>query len=93
MRLRRMPQARVDLAEIVALIARDDPNAAERVYDRIFATAALLLEQRALGRPGCVDGTRELVVPNTPYVVPYRRRKGVVQLLAVIHSKRAFAAG
>jgi toxin ParE1/3/4 len=83
-----MPQARADLAEIVAYIARDDPDAAERVYDRIFASAALLLEQSALGRPGRVDGTRELVVPHTPYIVPYRSRKGVVQLLAVIHSKR-----
>ena len=83
-----MPQARTDLAGIVAYIARDDPDAAERVYDRIFATAALLLEQPALGRPGRVDGTRELVVPHTPYIVPYRSRKGVVQLLVVIHSKR-----
>ncbi len=83
-----MPQARADLAEIVAYIARDDPDAAERAYKRIFAATALLLEQPALGRPGRVDGTRELVVPHTPYIVPYRCRMSAGQLLAATHARR-----
>jgi plasmid stabilization system protein ParE len=93
MRLRWMPQARKDLAEIIAYIARDDPTAAERVYDRLVSAAALLLEQPGMGRPGRVDGTRELVVPRTPCALPYRVRvgsQGVVQILAVIHSSRQF---
>jgi toxin ParE1/3/4 len=88
MRLRWTPQARADLAEIVEYIARDDPATAERVYVRIFEAAALLLDQPGLGRPGRVDGTRELVVPRTPFIVPYRVRGDVVDILAVIRSSR-----
>jgi len=93
MRLRWMPQARNDLAEIIAYIARDNPAAAEGVYDRLVAAAALLIEQPGMGRPGRVGGTRELVVPRTPYILPYRVRDasgGVVQILAVIHSSRRY---
>ena len=91
MRLRWMPQARKDLAEIIAYIARDNPSAAARVYDRIVAGAAVLLDQPWTGRPGRVDGTRELVVSRTRYILPYRVREGpdgAVQILAVIHSSR-----
>jgi len=86
-----MPQARSDLAELVTFIARENPTAARHVYERIFAAASLLLDQPAMGRPGRVDGTRELIVPRTRYILPYRVRggaSGTVQILAVIHSSR-----
>lgn len=86
-----MPQARADLTEIVAYIAHDNPDAAERVYERILAAAALLREQQGLGRAGRVEGTRELVVPRTRYILPYRVRmgaRGAVEILAVLHSSR-----
>ena len=42
----------------------------------------------AVGRPGRVPGTRELVVSRTPYVIPYRVREGVVEILRVVHARR-----
>jgi toxin ParE1/3/4 len=39
----------------------------------------------ALGRPGRVAGTRELVIPRTPYIVPYRVNGDVVQIITVLH--------
>ena len=42
----------------------------------------------ALGRPGRVEGTRELVVPDTPYLVPYRGRGHAVEILRVFHGAR-----
>jgi plasmid stabilization system protein ParE len=91
-----MPQARADLGDIVDYIARDDPDAAERVYKRIFAAATLLLEQPGLGRAGRVEGTREFIVPRTLYMLPYRVRggaKGRVEILAVIHMSRQWPEG
>jgi toxin ParE1/3/4 len=90
-RLRWTPQARSDLGDIVAYIARDDPDAAERVYNRIFAAATLLVEQPGLGRAGRVEGTRELIVPRTLYMLPYRVRggaKSMVEILSVVHTSR-----
>jgi toxin ParE1/3/4 len=39
-----------------------------------------------MGRPGRVIGTRELIVPGTPYVVAYRVRESTMEVLAVMHS-------
>jgi plasmid stabilization system protein ParE len=38
-----------------------------------------------VGRPGRVDSTRELVVPHSSYVVPYRIRHELIEILAVLH--------
>jgi len=42
------------------------------------------------GRTGRVPGTRELVVPRTPFVIPYRVMGREVHVLAVLHGKRAW---
>ena len=39
----------------------------------------------ALGRPGRVPSTRELVVVGTPYVVAYRIERTVVLVLHILH--------
>jgi plasmid stabilization system protein ParE len=51
----------------------------------IRAAAARLLDHPALGRPGRVPGTRELVVSGTPYILPYRVQGETVQILHVLH--------
>ena len=45
-----------------------------------------LQEFPAIGRPGRVEGTRELVIADTPYIVPYRVEDGVVQIITVLHN-------
>lgn len=41
-----------------------------------------------LGRAGRVPETRELVIPDTPYLVPYTVRADVVEIHAVLHGAR-----
>lgn len=69
-------------------IARDDPDAARRTVARIAAAAERLADHPALGRPGRVAGTRELVVPGAPFIIPYRVTEGVVEILRVLHTSR-----
>jgi toxin ParE1/3/4 len=74
-------------------IARDSPAAASRVVTAIATAVDNLAEYPAMGRPGRVPGTRELVVPNTPYIIPYRVRRNTVEVLRVFHAARKWPSG
>ena len=41
-----------------------------------------------IGRAGRVEGTKELVIDGTPYVVPYRTKGERIEILRVYHSSR-----
>ncbi len=71
-------------------IAQDDPAAASLVAQRIADTVNLLSHNPALGHPGRIHGTRELVVPGTRYIIPYRVRPRLkrIELLRVFHTSR-----
>jgi toxin ParE1/3/4 len=69
-------------------IARDNPAAAANVVLAIQTAIAQLARYPAMGRPGRVTGTRELIVPGTPYVIPYRVRNQRVEILRIFHAAR-----
>lgn len=69
-------------------IAKDTPENAGAVPARIVKSVDLLANQPQMGRPGRVPGTRELVVPDTPYIIPYRVRGEYLELIAVLHGRR-----
>ncbi|MCA0032521.1 type II toxin-antitoxin system RelE/ParE family toxin [Mesorhizobium sp. B263B2A] len=74
------------LDEIGAHIEKDNPEAAARVIARILSAAELLIEQLAMGRVGRIKATRELVLVDIPYIVPYRVSRDAVEILTVIHA-------
>ena len=83
------PEAVEDLASLRAYIEQDDPAAAQRVALHIVRNIATLLSQHPdMGRPGRVPGTRELVIPRTPFIVPYRVQGDTIQVLRVFHGAR-----
>lgn len=88
MRIRWLRTALRNLDDEAAYIAMDDPEAARMVVRRVLDAVAALENQPALGRPGRVAGTRELVVLRTHYIVPYRVRGQTVEILRVFHTAR-----
>jgi toxin ParE1/3/4 len=88
LRVRWLQQALFDLDEIEAYIARDNTAAAAEVILKIIEAVSLLRAQQGIGRAGRVPGTKELVVPGLPYIVPYRVKDEVVQVLRVYHTSR-----
>jgi toxin ParE1/3/4 len=87
-RIKWLARALANLETEARYIARDKPLAAVRIVQTINDTIDLLQHHAALGRPGRVAGTRELVIPGTPYIVPYRVRDGEIQILRVFHGAR-----
>lgn len=91
MRLRWTRLAERDLDQIGDYIGQDNPAAAARVVLELIDQAETLLpEHPAIGRPGRVLGTRELVIGNLPYIIAYRVRERDVEILRVLHTARAW---
>lgn len=81
--------ADTDLESIVAYIAEDNPRAAAGIVMKIIRIVEDHLSQTpAMGRPGRVPKTRELIVPDTPYIVAYRIKDKNLEVLRVIHGSR-----
>ena len=70
----------------VEYIAQDKPLAAKNVAQKIWDSSQFLADQPGLGRPGRVFGTRELIIPDLPFILPYIEKSGVIYILRVIHT-------
>jgi addiction module RelE/StbE family toxin len=89
LRLRWTRLAESDLDNIADYIGQDNPAAAARVILELIDQAeSSLTRHTALGRPGRVLGTRELIVGGLPYVIPYRVRDDDIEILRVLHTSR-----
>ena len=88
MRIVWTPRAQRNLRDAARYLTQFNPFAALSMIRTIRAAPTQLLHHPASGRPGRIEGTRELVVPGTSYVLPYRVRDGRVEILAVLHTSR-----
>lgn len=86
-------RALADLHALSSHIAEHNPQAADRLRNRLVAAIALLEAYPLSGRAGRVAETRELIVAGTSFVIPYRVRDGQLQILAVLHGAREWPAG
>ena len=86
--LRRAAQG--DLDRIADWIGKDNPRAAASVVSRIRDHIDLLQEDNLadMGRPGLIEGTRELI--EYPYIIIYRveKERNEVVVLSIIHGAR-----
>jgi toxin ParE1/3/4 len=88
LRIRWTNQASADLDNIEAYITQDSPRGAVKTVLGIIEAVEQLREFPALGRAGRVVGTRELVLPDQPYIVPYRVKDNIIEIIAVFHTSR-----
>lgn len=77
-----------DLNQAHDFIEAVNPRAAGSTIDRIERAVSALTVHPNAGRPGRIEGVRELVVVGTPFIVPYRVRGNRVEILGVIHGAR-----
>lgn len=72
-------------------IAQDNPLAAVTQGDRIEDQVDQLLEHPQIGRPGRKQGTRELVISRTPFIVVYRVKGKRIELLRLLHGSQKWS--
>ena len=87
-----LPRAERDFDSIVEFIAADNPDAAVSQGEEIHEQILGLERFPERGRRGRVDGTLELVVLRTPYIVAYRIKVNQVQILRILHSSQTWPA-
>jgi addiction module RelE/StbE family toxin len=85
MRLEWTVKAIEDLRAAGVFIALDNPEAAQRMAERVREAAEYLIDHPNMGRPGRIVNTRELVVTGTPFIIVYWARGGAVQMLRLLH--------
>jgi toxin ParE1/3/4 len=88
MRLEWSACALADRSAIFDYIEADSPRAAIAVDDRIREEVEVLARSPQSGRKGRVEGTRELVISRTPYIVAYRITGNTVRILRALHGSR-----
>ena len=88
MKIRYTRRALAHIAEIRAYIEKDRHGAAQAVGENIRAAVSHLVQFPEAGRPGRVDGARELVIPRLPFIVAYRIKDDHVDVLAILHTAR-----
>ena len=79
-----------NLEQVQQYIAVDDPETAIQVVLRIQTAVQQLETFPMMGKTGRVDGTRELVIPNTSFIVIYRVQGKAVQILRILHASKKY---
>lgn len=90
MQVKWLSKALQNLNDEANYIAQEDPIAAKLIVQRIFDSVNLLPDNPFMGNPGRIHATRELVVPDTRYIIPYRVRPRLnrIEILRVFHTSR-----
>ena len=82
------PRAHAEYLNAVRYIAKERPAIAIEQGDLVRQAAGRLADYPRMGRPGRRRGTRELVVPGTPFIVVYRIQEQdarQIQVIRVLH--------
>ena len=82
-----------DLTHMRKYIARENPEAARDTALKIVDATDRNNQFPEVGRIGRVNGTRELVVPGTQYLIVYRMKKKAIHLVRVLHGRQVWPKG
>jgi toxin ParE1/3/4 len=82
------PQAEADIDAIADFIALDNPLAAERWVDELFATFLMLGRRPGMGRPreDVAFGLRTF--PKGRYLIVFRRSGETTTIVRIVHGAR-----
>ena len=76
-----------DLESQLSYIQRENQDIVSRIAVQIKKATEALDTFPHLGRPGVVEGTRELVFPHLPFVCVYRIRDDRIEILRILHQR------
>ena len=88
MRIRWTPAAADDLETIADYVSAHWPAFAKQTVRTIYQAIQDLKVMPHRGRMGRAEGTRELVIPDLPYMVVYRLKNDSLEILRIYHASQ-----
>lgn len=79
-----------DLDSAAEYIAIENPQAAERIAERIWQSGESLSDHPEIGRKGRIEGSREWVISHTPYLIAYRVRNNQIEIMRILHGRQSW---
>lgn len=86
-----LPKAITNRDAQISRIAKDSAKAAIEQGDRIEQQINQLIAHPEIGRAGRKQGTRELVISHTPFIVIYRIRGNRIELIRLLHGAQQWS--
>ncbi len=77
-----------DRLQIFEYISQENPIAAITCDEEIGKQVGSLIRFPEIGRTGRVEGTRELVISGTPFIVAYEVDLQKIHILRVLHGSQ-----
>lgn len=88
MQIRWTQAAAADLEHISNYLRQHHPRYRQATIRHIYETVRSLKDSPHRGRPGRVEGTREILFPPMPYVAVYRVREQSLEVLRIWHTSQ-----
>jgi toxin ParE1/3/4 len=82
------PRFLAEMKHQIAWISERNPPAALAAEARVRVALRRLGRLPKMGRPGRIEGTRELSVYKTRFIIAYRVRDDAVEVAALLHSSQ-----
>ena len=86
MRIRWTPPAAGDLQSISDYLKEHHPPYRQRTMRKLYERIRALKDTPYHGRPGRIEGTREILFSPLPYVAVYRVRDQTIEVWRIYHT-------
>ncbi len=67
-----------------------NPTAAQELIIKIQNAANQLENYPFMGKSGRVEGTKELIISNSPYILIYRVKDESVEIIRILHTSKRY---
>lgn len=71
-------------------VFQENPTTAQELIIKIQNAANQLQKYPFMGKNGRVEGTRELIISNSPYILIYRVKEESVEVLRILHTSKRY---
>ena len=79
-----------NLSQAYDLIETDRPQETRGIIERIEKTIETVALAPLLGKRGRVEGTREFFVTGAPFIIIYREKEDVLQILSILPTSKKY---